>query len=230
MLKLVVLFLMPVFVFWQVGPVFSSPIERIAIDHHPFWFDILQHDSHEERDLLVHRDEKGLIFPPHGPMFTAAAFGYSDIVEMLASDSDVLATEGTDALYIAASLGRLTVVSVLLDAGVDINAGVWTGESALFGAVKFADIKTICMLVTRGADVNRRIVGPLSLLAEATLRQRPDIVELLLGSGYEMQKGEYEKVLDMANRLSNAQLVYILKRWHNESVQESASNPCSCGG
>jgi ankyrin repeat protein len=129
---------------------------------------------------LTARDESGFT-----PLEVAASNGQTEVVAMIAharlqTTTEVLDLGGWNALVLAASGGHLSVVQVLLQEGLFVDARHATGVAALHLA---KDAKMAAFLIERGADVNVRDSWGATPLQHAASMGRLDVVQLLLQKG-----------------------------------------------
>lgn len=136
-------------------------------------------------------------------------------------------TDLRKALVYASMLGRLNIVKLLIEKGVDVNykfqmneEPIWndlfwsgdTGFTALILASKYNHPRIIQLLVKNGADVNLGTTAKgRTALIEASVRGKTDIVEILLKAG-----------ADVDRIASRSGLAYHLKN-ANENALISAS-------
>ena len=114
---------------------------------------------------------------------TAAESGMVGVVEALIRNGTDLAAYGPSALLYAVSRGRKDVVSVLLDAGVDVNSKVARSQnSVLHSASATGDLDLVKLLLSRGAEVSQSSVHR-SPLYPAVARGHTAIAEFLMNNG-----------------------------------------------
>ena len=120
------------------------------------------------------------------PLYFAAQRGHADAVAVLldrGADPDTAFSFG-GALHSAARADHTEVVAILLDAGADVDARV--GEfknTALHEAADSGAAGTVRLLLDAGADVNARDKDDQPPLHLAMLRDREEVVTLLLEAG-----------------------------------------------
>lgn len=89
-------------------------------------------------------------------MGTEISSGSVERVRILMNDPEAVQLAGQHSwLFLAASLGRLEVVKVLLAAGCDPNFKVRFGTRALNGALLENNLEVARLLLEHGADPNR---------------------------------------------------------------------------
>jgi ankyrin repeat protein len=124
--------------------------------------------------------------PP--PLILAAQGGDAKAVRQLLDSGvpvDVRDVEsGATALMAAAGVGKLDVVSLLLERGADPNARTLAGFSALMFASGFGHLPVATLLIEKGADVNAKNgLGNSSLQIAAGKSSDLNTVALLLDRG-----------------------------------------------
>lgn len=124
----------------------------------------------------------------------AVWFGYDDVIRKLVHDRDVLEKYGAQSLYLAASMGRLKEMSLLLDAGVSPNAEIENGFTPVYGAAEYGCVQAMQLLVNSGANVNHRANAKWSLLKFAVISNQLDAARFLITHGYLADDAEREKV------------------------------------
>lgn len=88
-------------------------------------------------------------------LLAAASHGHMSILEILLEDrAEIKSQHAPNCLYAAARKGFINIVRVLLDSGMDPNAG---HRSALIGAIESEHVEIFRLLVERGADVDRAL-------------------------------------------------------------------------
>ncbi|MBN2270416.1 MAG: ankyrin repeat domain-containing protein [Sedimentisphaerales bacterium] len=169
-------------------------------------------------------DIHGTIKYPAGdtPLHCAARKGHKDIVDLLISKgADVnskndqgetpldvvggryrkeicglLVAKGAklSSIHLAAELGALAQVEVLLEEGIDVNAKDEDGKTPLHLAVQEDHKDVVQALVSKGADVNAKDNKGMTPIHLATLRNLRDIIDLLISKGANVntknEKGE----------------------------------------
>ena len=98
--------------------------------------------------------------------------------------------EGLHLLHIAATLGQTEVVTLLLEAGADVNvAGGDEGTQPLSRAAWAGFPDTVKALIARGADLNAEDRSGRTALWYAAVTGRQDIVRILLDAGAKVTPG-----------------------------------------
>lgn len=86
-------------------------------------------------------------------------------------------------LVLASSLGMLSIVELLLDAGADPNGSPGWECAPLGAACSNGNVELAELLLLRGADVNRCSVTHGSAIQSAAYRGKVAVLELLLSHG-----------------------------------------------
>jgi uncharacterized protein len=86
-------------------------------------------------------------------------------------------------LKIAAELGYLEIVDLLLDRGADIEATDDLGQRALLSAARFGRTEVVRCLLDRGADINAVDWSGQSALSNSAVERHSDAFDLLLSRG-----------------------------------------------
>jgi len=106
----------------------------------------------------------------------------------LDEEANVNTGEGTydgPLLKIAAELGYLNIVDILLDYGANIEATDDLGQRALLSAARFGRIDVVHHLLDRSAEVNAVDWSGQSALSNSAVGRHYDVVELLMTRGAE---------------------------------------------
>jgi putative CocE/NonD family hydrolase len=123
------------------------------------------------------------------PLHQAATEGNIEQVKLLISqgiDINIQDAEGNTPLCRAIQAGKLEASQTLIDAGADVNAGLWP---PLYYAVDVNDISTAKNLIARGANVNPpQFWTPLQ---QAPLTSSVEMVELLIDKGADLNVGPW---------------------------------------
>jgi uncharacterized protein len=86
-------------------------------------------------------------------------------------------------LKIAAELGYLEIVDLLLDRGADIEATDDLGQRALLSVARFGRTEVVRRLLDRGADINAVDWSGQSALSNSAVEGHSDAFDLLLSRG-----------------------------------------------
>lgn len=129
---------------------------------------------------------------------TAVWFGYDDIVRRQLGNRNLVDKYGAQSLHVAAAMGRLTEMSMLLDAGVSANAEFHhDGEqfdTPIYAAAQNGCVEAMRLLVMHGADVNQGTSSGTTLLERAVLSRNFGAARFLLRHGYKASVDEKEHV------------------------------------
>lgn len=142
------------------------------------------------------------------PILAAAYSGRTDIVPLLiASGASVHppTPQHQPAITAAAIQGENEILRILIDAGADVNA-----KGCVWGAIKFMNWSTICMLVEAGADVDPVLVHHLQrnlqklLGSETCIGTTPESKALYACCNVPSQKESLDKCMsDLAKLVQN---------------------------
>lgn len=113
----------------------------------------------------------------------ATLTGHMDTFQLLVSDMNVNAENKGEALIMAASLGRVEMVRMLIQNHVNINYQDSNGQTALMHAAHNGYKKITKNLVDYGADLNIQDKKGQTALTIAKKRSRIKIIEILQSSG-----------------------------------------------
>jgi ankyrin repeat protein len=96
-------------------------------------------------------------------------------------------------LMVAAEVGSLDAMKMLIARGADVNAQNTSGSTALMWSV--SDAKKVRLLLDHGADVNKTAKsGRTALIIAAYTNQSADVVRMLLGKGANVNAMDARKV------------------------------------
>ena len=117
-----------------------------------------------------------------------------------------------NALGAAASQGHLSMVSLLVEQGADINAKGGYSGNALYLACREKHMAVVDFLFENSADVNARLLSDDTALITASLVGRFDAAQLLIGKGADinLQNKFGETALFKASRNGHIEIVKIL--------------------
>lgn len=115
-------------------------------------------------------------------LHTAAGHASPEIVEILLDEGASLSsnTEGCTALHVAACLGKIANICLLLSRGAEIEAEDASGKTPLFTATTSGQVTAVQVLAAKGANVNHRAQLGITPIHYAIEQKRLDIVKVLL--------------------------------------------------
>ncbi len=184
-----VLFLLFVQVLFWSSSCFSDKYLESAHTN-PMWPVINSVKSEEHRRKIANQDSSAYLMVDTGPLENATLFGYRGLIEKFADQKRILDKEGPVSLYLAASLGRLEAIELLVYKGVDPNAEYKDGLTPVYAAVEFGELEALKLLVHMGADINHRAKVNYSILQLALVERREEVVDYLLNSNYEVTQND----------------------------------------
>ncbi len=160
---------------------------------------------------------------PELDLFESAAIGDADrVAALLRHDPSTMrahAPDGYHALGLAAFFGRRAIVSLLLDAGADVNAPsrnamqVMPLHSAVASRNRDAATEVVRLLIDRGADVNASQAGGWTPLHQAASAGCPELVRLFLDRGADPGAASTggKTPADVAAERGHAELAQLLR-------------------
>ena len=101
-------------------------------------------------------------------------------------------------LKVAAELGYLDIVLLLLDRGADIEATDDLGQRALMGAARYGRTEVVRHLLNRGVDTNAVDWSDPSALSNSAVEGHHDLFQLLVSSGAQRGIVDALALIDMA--------------------------------
>jgi ankyrin repeat protein len=117
-------------------------------------------------------------------------------------------------LFWATKAGHIEIMTMLLDAGADVNAGSRTQNTACYAACAYQRSDALKLLLERGARINHG-----SFLKAAATRPKEEVLVLLLDAGAPLDKlTNY----DLMNLVATPSSVAVLKRLLARNVNVSA--------
>jgi len=161
-------------------------------------------NSEERKQGIQNRDKAFYVSENSGPLENAVLFGYIDVVKYLADDYTVIEKEGAKAIHVAASMGRVEIINLLLKKKVNVNSKAWNGTTPIFSAVEYGEIESICLLLKYGADVNYKIDLPFSLMTLSLLEKRYATAQLLINYGYMVTEKDKNFIASVINKLEES--------------------------
>ncbi len=126
------------------------------------------------------------------PLYRAVNYGFDDGVrELLKHGASASAPQGENnsLVYRVAYRGNLSLLTLLVDAGADVNAVCYDGSTGLHVAAKSGYGNIIRFLMERGADVNVRD-RHMNTPADVAEKEYPRLADLIRG------KLEQQKLLE----------------------------------
>jgi uncharacterized protein len=166
-------------------------------------------------------EEAERLLPDQPNAFEAAAFGLTDLLRELLDRETALATafsgDGFTALHLAAFLGHLDTVALLLDRGADPNAVARSEQigpvQPLHSAAATRQIECARLLIAHGADVNARQAGGYTPLHEAAGNGDVELARLLLeaGADREARKDDGQTPADVADEHGHRPALDVLR-------------------
>lgn len=161
------------------------------------------------------------------PLSYAALFNRDQVAALLLAnkaDPNIRAESGSRStecpqtpLQIAASMGNLRMVSMLIDAGADVRATTDAGRTALHFAAVGSHLDVIRLLLGKGANIEARDKEGSSALDEAVWRGYLEVVAILLANGAPLNQPEAKTGATPINEAAyrnHLRLVAYLLRFH----------------
>ncbi|EFA85252.1 hypothetical protein PPL_02252 [Heterostelium album PN500] len=145
------------------------------------------------------------------PLHFAVREADVDAVNHLTKYSKAVTVYGRTPLHFAVSSQRPELITILTDAGGDVNAPDKDGNTPLHLALLHGDFLTIESLVKHGADVNAVNNDDSTPIMMVSLNGDERIVDLLLGAGANVKS---------ANKKGNTALHYATLRGHKRVVDK----------
>lgn len=136
---------------------------------------------------------------------------YAAFSEVMYLETIFFFQNGTTALHVAASRGKIEYVSELLNFGADVNAEDLDNWSALLCAAKDGHAEVVNRLLDAGADLEHRDMGGWTALLWACYKGRTETATLLLARNADVHsQGNY----------NISSLIWAAGRGHSEIVRE----------
>ncbi len=124
------------------------------------------------------------------PLIFAVTYHYLEIVQELIEQSvnlnSITVDSNNSALTISIDKGYNDILSILIDAGANVNHQISNGFSGLMIATVFANVEAIKMLSTAGADINMKNKKGETALILAVKEKNLRIVKLLVEKGADL--------------------------------------------
>lgn len=151
-------------------------------------------------------------------VYEAAATGQSErLRDLIAADPSLVnshAPDGFTPLGLAVFFGRPETVSVLLEAGADVNLASRESMKVtpLASASAAGQLEIARALIAHGANVNARASGDFTALHESAASGRIEFAKLLLDNGADVnaQTSEGKTPLDYARDHNRDEMVELL--------------------
>ncbi|GIC88103.1 uncharacterized protein Aud_004494 [Aspergillus udagawae] len=140
---------------------------------------------HQHDDFLYRADLHGMT-----PLHCAAAKGSLDCVQFLlreGADVNSCPEHGMTPLHYAVeSPNAQEIIKVLVEAGAQVDAVAWNGESAIFGAVASDDNDAVVALLRAGSSVRLRNQYNETILHTAAYSSSISLLQTLIDAGADM--------------------------------------------
>lgn len=147
------------------------------------------------------------------PLIDAAMQGHAEVVRLLLRAGASI-DEGDQASALCLTVENPQMVDLLIKARADVNREC-NGTTPLFRAADYGQTESVKRLLAAKADIFFRAEGGDTALIAAVLKNRPDVVKLLLDSGagaslrYKSSQGK--TVMEIAQEQGAADILGILK-------------------
>ncbi|KAL8925653.1 MAG: hypothetical protein Q9208_003336 [Pyrenodesmia sp. 3 TL-2023] len=195
---------------------------------------------------LEDAQEYAKILPRHHPMkrklsavacqdqtllFTLCVFGLANLLRQVLDaftlDLNGKNDSGQTGLYLACSIGHLTVARILLEHGADINVSGGRLGKPLQAACFEGHTDIVQLLIVNGADTKSRGLFHNALQAAAK-GNHEDIAMVLLQSGFEMNsQSEYDQALEEASQTGFMKVVDYLQKTYGPTFGNASLADCS---
>src|SRR3546814_540998 len=187
-------------------PVYAEPLDPCATNGNLLWEGARTYEDSANRDQrirsVIEQNAMGL----DNVLTVAVWFGYGDIVSESLKDQHTVKEYGAQSLYLAASMGRLREMSMLLDGGVAPNSEIQDGLTPIYGAAEYGCVQAMQLLVDSGANVNHKANVVWTLLESTVISEKFDASRFLMKHGYNLDKDEKKRIKE------------ILRQMHLESM------------
>ncbi|MGH2510193.1 MAG: ankyrin repeat domain-containing protein [Ktedonobacteraceae bacterium] len=183
---------------WLSLPVYGKSVDSCAFNKNALWDGLVTYHGPSNKMARINDviTKGGLYFD--NALTVAVWFGYDNIIIKLLNNHNIRDKYGPQSLYVAASMGRLTEMSMLLDSGVSVNSQVHYGgggyATPIYGAAQSGCVAAMQLLVKHGADVNYRGGTRLTLLELAIGGDHLSAGRYLLTHGYKVSEAEKVRV------------------------------------
>lgn len=194
------LFLIVLCAIWP--PVYAGSLDSCATAGNILWQGVHSYKGPTDRAARIKSviDQKATGLD--NVLTVAVWFGYGDIVKKSLKDRDLVNKYGAQSLYLAASMGRLGEMSMLLYAGVSPNAGIHNGLTPIYGATEHGCVRAMQLLVDSGADVNHKANVGWTLMEDAVISKQFDAARFLMEHGYNASREEKSRVRKILQQIS----------------------------
>jgi hypothetical protein len=191
-------------------PVYAATIDSCTENENALWIGLKTYqgpvDRHERIKDVISKGAWGL----DNALTVAVWFGYDDVIEKLLQDRANIEKYGAQSLHLAASMGRLKEMSMLLDAGVLPNSQIENGFTPIYGAAEHGCMQAMQLLIDAGEDVNHRANVRWTLLEDAVISKQFDAARFLVTHGYVTDDEEKKKIQEILHRMEmDSKYVFI---------------------
>lgn len=177
---------------------YGKSVDSCAFNKNALWDGLVTYHGPSDKIARINDVIKqgGLYFD--NELTVAVWFGYDNIIRKLLNDRNIRDKYGAQSLYVAASMGRLTEMALLLHSGVSANAEVSYGgggrATPIYGAAQSGCVEAMQLLFTHGADVNYRAGTGRTLLELTVGNDHLRAGQSLLTQGYKPSEAEKTRV------------------------------------
>jgi hypothetical protein len=193
--------LMAFMFFFSTSPALGGPVDSCANSENTLWKAVQTYQGPvgEEQRIkdVISKEAWGL----DNALTVAVWFGYEGTIEKLLQDRVNVDKYGAQSLHVAASMGRLKEMSMLLNAGVPPNFEVENGFSPIYGATEHGCMQAMQLLIDAGADVNHRANVQWTILEDAVISRQLEAARFLVAHGYCADDAEKKKIKDILRRM-----------------------------
>lgn len=183
----------------------AQRLDSCAGSGNPLWNAIPSASSGPADKMTRIRDVMRLHAIDADNVLTVAVWlGYNNIVEKSLQDKAMVKQYGTQTLYLAASMGRLHDMSLLLKAGVSPDAEGYNRFTAIYGATEHGCLDAIQLLISHGADINHKADVKWTLLEDAVISGQYAAAHFLMRHGYVLRAGERDRIETILTRMGQA--------------------------
>ncbi|GIY30595.1 hypothetical protein CDAR_461182, partial [Caerostris darwini] len=146
----------------------------------------VENDFREVVEYLIRHGANTLIKDAIGflPLHTAIRLNFVNVAKVLSEkETNVdanLSSFGRASLHVAAEVGDITLVNILIEKKADINFKTELGHTPLVLAVQKGHLEVVRTLISKKAEINAKDVFGYTPLHFASGKGREDVVKLLL--------------------------------------------------